>query len=119
MEDSQVVDLIMFVKGIWSDQATSDPTIAAWIEVPGRSSLSPQAIHAAVIRRARAGLERPTPGQIYQEAAMIEHEAAERARYSRKAIGYEIPEQERARANAILRDIVAKLGARLGGDGNG
>jgi hypothetical protein len=114
MEKSEVVELILFVKGIWQEQASDDLTIAAWIEVLAETSLSLRAIKAAVIQRARAGLDRPTPGQIYQEAAMIEHEAAERARYSRKAIEYLPSEEERAGIKAGFRDLIAKLVGKMG-----
>src|SRR5229473_6327686 len=110
MEKSQVADLMLFVKGVWQDQATDDPTLLAWIEVLGEPSLSTRVIKAAVIQRARAGLERPTPGQIYQEATMIEHAEAERARYRRKAIEYQPSEEERTRVKAGFRDLIARLG---------
>lgn len=80
----------------------------------GRSSLTLQAIQAAVIKRARAELERPTPGQIYHEAAMIEREAAERARYSRKAIEYTPSDDERARVKAGFKDLIARLTKKMG-----
>jgi hypothetical protein len=113
MEKSEVGNLILFVKGIWQDQSTDDPTILAWIEVLGETKLALSAIKQAVLQRARAGLERPTPGQIYHEALLIEHEESERARYSRKALSEPRPSaEETARIRALLRETIEKMDAK-------
>lgn len=110
MEKSQVTNLMLFVKGIWQEQSTDDPTILAWIEVLGETTLKLETIKAAVVQRARDGLERPTPGQIYREALIIEQEETERARYSRKALPEPQPSpEERRRMQQMIHDLVDKL----------
>jgi hypothetical protein len=114
MEKQQIVELMFFVKGIWQDQATDDPTVLAWIEVLGETKLSTATIKEAVLRRARAGLERPHPGQIYNEATLIEAEEAQRARYSRKALPEPQPSpEERRRMQQMIHDLVDKLSMKF------
>jgi hypothetical protein len=114
MEKSQVTNLMLFVKGIWQEQSTDDPTINAWIEVFYETSLTLPAIKQAVLSRARAGLERPTPGQIHHEASIIEQEETERARYSRKALLEPQPApEERERMQKLLQDLVDKLSMKI------
>lgn len=110
MEKRQIVELMFFVKGIWQDQATDDPTVMAWVEVLGETMVSTAMIKEAVLRRARAGLDRPHPGQIYNEATLIEAEEAQRVRYSRKALPEPQPSpEERSRMRELLRNLVNKL----------
>jgi len=113
MEKSEVGNLILFVKGIWQDQSTDDPTILAWIKVLGETKLTLSAIEQAVLDWARAGHDRPTPGQIYHKALLIEHEESERARYSRKALSEPRPSPEEiARVRALLRETIEYMDAK-------
>jgi hypothetical protein len=94
MKPSETGEILLLAKNLWQDQAFDEAVVAAWHLIIGECEAAD--VREALVQRARSGLERPTPGQVYKEAVDVMVRRRERNRP--RAIEMQISEEQR-RAN--------------------
>jgi hypothetical protein len=108
MNQTEVIQLIALAKGLYQDLSTDEVAVAAWTELLKEVSYS--LAREAVMERAKAGLERPTPGDIYHAANELEMRLAQDA--CARRLKLEEPArtpEEREKVKAFMRNLQAEL----------
>ncbi len=84
MNKTETIEILAMAKGCWQNMAVDDLVRNSWGQV--LEPVSYQAAKMALLQLARTGLDRITPGQLFEAATDVEEMLAERDRQSRPAL---------------------------------
>jgi beta-phosphoglucomutase-like phosphatase (HAD superfamily) len=108
MNQTEIMKIMALTKGLYQDLSTDEIAAAAWTEL--LKDVSYSLAREAVMDRAKAGLERPTPGDIYHAANELDMRLAQKECASRLKL--EEPArtpEEREKVREFMRNLQAEL----------